>query len=61
VQLDNKDRDQLLHILLQTRRLAKIALSTRAITYSEQRLILNELDQATSILQTKNSPIQETT
>lgn len=52
MQLDNKDRDQLLHILLQTRRLAKIALSTRAITYAEQRLILNELDQATSILRT---------
>jgi len=56
VQLDTKDRDQLLLILLQTRRLAKIALSTKSITYSEQRLILNELDQATSILRTTTPP-----
>ena len=61
MQLDNKDRDQLLHILLQTRRLAKIALSTKAITCSEQQLILNELDQATSILRTTNPPTKETT
>ena len=56
MQLDTKDRDQLLLILLQTRRLAKIALSTKSITYSEQRLILNELDQATSILRTTTPP-----
>ena len=36
MQLTNKDREQLLNILLQTRRLTKIASSVNAITYSEQ-------------------------
>ncbi|MDX2464230.1 MAG: hypothetical protein QNK31_06940 [Porticoccus sp.] len=56
MQLTNKDREQLLNILLQTRRLTKIALATNAITYSEQGLILSELEQATAILQRANAP-----
>ncbi len=56
MQLTNKDREQLLNILLQTRRLTKIASSVNAITYSEQGLILSELEQATAILQRVNAP-----
>lgn len=58
MQLDNKDRDQLLHILLQTRRLTKIAFSTNSISRSEQDLILREIEQATVILR-KNQPVVE--
>ena len=57
MQLTNKDREQLLNILLQTRRLTKIALTAKAITYSEQNLILNELEQATAILQRVKAPV----
>lgn len=58
MQLDNRDRDQLLHILLQTRRLTKIAFSTNAISPSEQDLILSEIEQATAILR-KKQPVVE--
>ena len=58
--LDKKDLDQLLHILIQTRRLTKLAVSTNAISYSEQDLILKELEQATAVLRRVTSSIQET-
>ena len=58
MQLDNKDRDQLLHILIQTRRLTKIAFSTNSISPSEQDLILREVEHATAILR-KNRPWQK--
>lgn len=50
VELDNRDREQLLHILIQARRLTKIAFVTKAISSSEQDIILREIHQATSIL-----------
>jgi len=53
VQLDNKDREQLLHILIQTRRLTKIAFSTHSISPSEQNLIFHDIERATAILQSK--------
>lgn len=51
MQLENKDKEQLLHILIQTRRLTKIAFSTRSISPSEQNLIFHDIERATAILQ----------
>ena len=59
MQLDSRDRDQLLHILIQTRRLTKIALSTNSISPSEQDLILREIEQATAILRKKQALAEE--
>jgi len=59
VKLDIRDRDQLLHILIQTRRLAKIALSLNAISGHEQNLILQEVQQASNILRKSPGPTQE--
>jgi len=59
VQLDNKDREQLLHILIQTRRLTQIAFSSHSISPSEQNLILREIEQATAILQTKQPTFEK--
>lgn len=59
MQLDNRDRDQLLHLLIQTRRLTKMAFSTNSISPSEQDIILTEIEQATAILRTKQSVAEE--
>lgn len=59
MQLDNRDRDQLLNILIQTRRLTKIAFSTNSISPSEQDLILREVEHATAILRKKQTLTEE--
>jgi hypothetical protein len=58
VQLENKDLDQLLHLLIQTRRLTKLAVSTNTISYSEQELILQEVEQASTVLKKIGESIQ---
>lgn len=50
MQLENRDLDQLLHLLIQTRRLTKLSASTNTISHSEQELILQEVEQATAVL-----------
>lgn len=58
MQLENKDLDQLLHLLIQTRRLTKLAVSTNTISYSEQELILQEVEQASTVLKKISESIQ---
>ena len=50
MQLNETQLDQILHLLLHTRRLAKIALSLNAISEAEKELIFNEIKSTTVLL-----------